>query len=233
MQRDGFTLDHRTLAALAREVEEGDPIAWGDTALDRDTVYDLIASQIAETFAGYERAGRPRPPAARRARDGGEAHGGELRPPPAPDARAEQVIPVAPTDHRSIGAMLRSSFRPSGPWPARPAPTRKLSCGEFPGAISRSALRGGRGGRGRHHRPPIRARAPRWPRNRGRPSRRRRASGTTGGRPRPEFVDGTNPAASASPQEIGPNAGGAAARSSGHTGHWYKPRHVNDHAQSG
>ena len=36
MQDDGFTLDHRTLAALARDVEEGDPIAWGDTALDRD-----------------------------------------------------------------------------------------------------------------------------------------------------------------------------------------------------
>ena len=29
MTDEGFTLDHRTLAALAREVEEGDPIAWG------------------------------------------------------------------------------------------------------------------------------------------------------------------------------------------------------------
>ena len=57
MQDDGFTLDHRTLASLAREVEEGDPIDWRDTALDRDTVYDLIASQIAETFAGYEEGG--------------------------------------------------------------------------------------------------------------------------------------------------------------------------------
>ena len=57
MQEDGFTLDHRTLAALAREVEEGDPIAWGDVALDRDTAYDLIASQIAEMFAGYEARG--------------------------------------------------------------------------------------------------------------------------------------------------------------------------------
>ena len=57
MQDEGFTLDHRTLAALAREVEEGDPIAWAGTALDRDTVYDLIASQIAETFAGYEEGG--------------------------------------------------------------------------------------------------------------------------------------------------------------------------------
>ena len=52
---EGLTLDHRMLAALAREVEEGDPIAWTD--LDRDTVYDLIASQIAEMFAGYERRG--------------------------------------------------------------------------------------------------------------------------------------------------------------------------------
>jgi len=60
MTEEGFTLDHRTLAALAREVEEGDPIAWGDTALDRDTVYDLIASQIAEMFAGYESGGTGR-----------------------------------------------------------------------------------------------------------------------------------------------------------------------------
>ena len=57
MQDEGFTLDHRTLAALAREVEEGDPIAWGGVALDRDTVYELIASQIAEIFAGYEAGG--------------------------------------------------------------------------------------------------------------------------------------------------------------------------------
>ena len=57
MTDEGFTLDHRTLAALAREVEEGDPIAWGGVALDRDTVYELIASQIAEIFAGYETGG--------------------------------------------------------------------------------------------------------------------------------------------------------------------------------
>ena len=38
-------------------MEDGDPIAWGGIALDRDTVYDLIASQIAETFAGYEAGG--------------------------------------------------------------------------------------------------------------------------------------------------------------------------------
>jgi hypothetical protein len=53
----GFTLDHHMLAALARQVEEGDPIAWGETGLDREMVYDLIASQIAEMFRGYESRG--------------------------------------------------------------------------------------------------------------------------------------------------------------------------------
>ncbi|MBB5220494.1 Na+/phosphate symporter [Amaricoccus macauensis] len=53
-------LDHHTLAALAREVEDADPIAWGGLALDRETVYDLIASQIAELFQGYEQSGVPR-----------------------------------------------------------------------------------------------------------------------------------------------------------------------------
>ena len=53
----GLTLDHRMLAALAREVEAGDPIDWGPVALDRQTAYDLIASQIAEMFAGYESRG--------------------------------------------------------------------------------------------------------------------------------------------------------------------------------
>jgi hypothetical protein len=57
---DGLTLDHRTLAALARQVEEGDPVAWGDLALDRGAVYDLIASQVAEMFRGYEQRGVPR-----------------------------------------------------------------------------------------------------------------------------------------------------------------------------
>jgi hypothetical protein len=54
MTGPGLRLDHRLLAALAREVEAGDPIAWGDVALDRGAAYELIASQIAETFAGYE-----------------------------------------------------------------------------------------------------------------------------------------------------------------------------------
>jgi hypothetical protein len=53
----GLTLDHRLLASLARQVEEGDPIAWGELQLDRDTVYDLIASQIGEMFGGYESRG--------------------------------------------------------------------------------------------------------------------------------------------------------------------------------
>jgi hypothetical protein len=53
----GFTLDHHMLAALARPVEEGDPIAWGETGLDREMVYDLIASQFAEMFRGYESRG--------------------------------------------------------------------------------------------------------------------------------------------------------------------------------
>jgi hypothetical protein len=57
MTAEGFTLDHRMLAALAREVEDGDPIAWDGLALDRESVYDLIASQIAEMFAGYETRG--------------------------------------------------------------------------------------------------------------------------------------------------------------------------------
>ncbi|HVL20337.1 MAG TPA: hypothetical protein VM422_05040 [Amaricoccus sp.] len=53
-------LDHHALAALAREVEDADPIDWGALSLDRETVYDLIASQIAELFQGYEQSGVPR-----------------------------------------------------------------------------------------------------------------------------------------------------------------------------
>ena len=56
MTDTGLMLDHRLLAALAREVEAADPIAWGEVALDRNTAYELIASQIAEMFAGYEAA---------------------------------------------------------------------------------------------------------------------------------------------------------------------------------
>ena len=52
----GLTLDHRMLAALAREVEQADPIAWGGVALDRTTVYDLIASQIVAMPARIRRS---------------------------------------------------------------------------------------------------------------------------------------------------------------------------------
>lgn len=49
--------DSRMLAAFAREVEEADPVAWGDLPLDRAAAYDLVASQIAERFRGYEDRG--------------------------------------------------------------------------------------------------------------------------------------------------------------------------------
>ena len=49
--------DSRMLAAFAREVEEADPVAWGDLPLDRGAAYDLVASQIAERFQGYEARG--------------------------------------------------------------------------------------------------------------------------------------------------------------------------------
>lgn len=58
--RPGLTLDHRLLATLAREVEQADPIAWGEVALDQDSIYELIASQVAEMFARYEREGMAR-----------------------------------------------------------------------------------------------------------------------------------------------------------------------------
>ena len=57
MSEPALILDHRTLARLAREVEEGDPISWEGLELDRDTVYDMIASQIAEMVRGYEARG--------------------------------------------------------------------------------------------------------------------------------------------------------------------------------
>lgn len=60
MTEPGLTLDHRTLARLAREVEEGDPIAWEGLAIDREAVYEMIASQIAEMVRGYETRGVPR-----------------------------------------------------------------------------------------------------------------------------------------------------------------------------
>lgn len=57
MTADAPPLDHRQLARLAREVEDGDPIAWEGLELDRDTVYDLIASQIAEMVNGFTARG--------------------------------------------------------------------------------------------------------------------------------------------------------------------------------
>jgi hypothetical protein len=60
MSEPGLTLDHRLLARLAREVEQGDPIAWDGLGLDPDAVYELIASQIAEMVRGYEARGIPR-----------------------------------------------------------------------------------------------------------------------------------------------------------------------------
>ena len=54
---EGLRLDDRLLARLAREVEGGDPIAWGSLDLDRDAAFRLMASQIAEQFRGLEAAG--------------------------------------------------------------------------------------------------------------------------------------------------------------------------------
>jgi hypothetical protein len=55
-------LDHRTLARFAKDAEAADPIDWADTGIDRDTAYDLMASQIAEMFRGYEQRGLGRDP---------------------------------------------------------------------------------------------------------------------------------------------------------------------------
>lgn len=49
--------DSRMLAAFAREVEAGDPVAWGAQPIDRGLAYDIVASQIAERFRGYEETG--------------------------------------------------------------------------------------------------------------------------------------------------------------------------------
>jgi len=49
--------DSRMLAAFAQEVEEADPVAWGALPLDRGMAYDIVASQIAERFRGYEDKG--------------------------------------------------------------------------------------------------------------------------------------------------------------------------------
>jgi hypothetical protein len=57
MTGSGLIVDHRLIARLAREVEEGDPIDWDGLALDREAVYDMIASQVAEMIRGYGERG--------------------------------------------------------------------------------------------------------------------------------------------------------------------------------
>ncbi len=49
--------DSRMLAEFAREVEDADPVAWGGLPLDRGMAYDIVATQIAERFRGYEDKG--------------------------------------------------------------------------------------------------------------------------------------------------------------------------------
>ena len=39
-----------TLVALAKEVESEDPIDWGMLAIDEDTAYRIIASQVLEIY---------------------------------------------------------------------------------------------------------------------------------------------------------------------------------------
>lgn len=55
-------LDHRQLASFAKEAETQDPIDWSGVDIDRDTAYDLMASQIAEMFRDYEQRGLGRDP---------------------------------------------------------------------------------------------------------------------------------------------------------------------------
>jgi hypothetical protein len=63
MSEQGATpLDHRLLAGFAKEAEAADPIDWSGTEVDRDAAYELMASQIAELFQGYEAKGLGRDP---------------------------------------------------------------------------------------------------------------------------------------------------------------------------
>jgi hypothetical protein len=39
-----------TLVALAKEVENEDPIDWGMLAIDENTAYNIIASQVLELY---------------------------------------------------------------------------------------------------------------------------------------------------------------------------------------
>lgn len=52
-----FLANPALLARLAREAEGTDPIDWGALTLDHGAAYELMASQIAEMFRGYEAQG--------------------------------------------------------------------------------------------------------------------------------------------------------------------------------
>ncbi|PZQ49271.1 MAG: hypothetical protein DI556_12020 [Rhodovulum sulfidophilum] len=52
-----FLANPALLARLAREAEGDDPIDWGDLPLDHGAAYELMASQIADMFRGYQRQG--------------------------------------------------------------------------------------------------------------------------------------------------------------------------------
>lgn len=49
-------LDPAILSALARDMAEADPIDWSGLGIEPKVVYDMMAGQVAEMFAGY--AGR-------------------------------------------------------------------------------------------------------------------------------------------------------------------------------
>ncbi len=52
-----FLANPALLARLAREAEGEDPIDWGGLTLDHGAAYELMASQIAEVFRGYQAQG--------------------------------------------------------------------------------------------------------------------------------------------------------------------------------
>lgn len=43
-------IDPNTLAELAMEVENGDPIFWGMMSIDQKTAYHMMASKVIEQF---------------------------------------------------------------------------------------------------------------------------------------------------------------------------------------
>lgn len=50
-------LDANALARLAEAMAETDPIDWSGVGVEPRLVYDLIASEVAERFAGYSAEG--------------------------------------------------------------------------------------------------------------------------------------------------------------------------------